>query len=230
MKFTGGMEITEVSVQVRSVRGAADFYEGVLGLDVMAGRGSLVVTIGPTRLTLIEDPETAGDHHFAITIPSNKFTEAKNWIQRRTQLLGTSEADEFECSPVWNAHSLYFAGPDRSVLEFIIRRDLDNATPGPFTSADLLCISEVGVAVSDVPAVVESLDIEAAISPYAGTPDSTFAPLGDVHGLVIAVMAGRVWFPTIDRVADESPISITAVGQRPGTYSVGTLGSLRIVS
>ena len=224
------MQITNVSVRVRNALEASEFYAGVLGLDVVAYESNVVVvTLGTTRLELIEDPKADGDHHFAITIPSNKFDKAKTWIQQRTVLLGTSETDEFECPPAWNAHSLYFTGHDRSVLELIIRRDLDNPAVGPFTSADLLCISEVGVAVTDIPAMVATLTHDTKIAQYGDAQGNTFAPVGDVEGMLILVSPGRTWFPTTNRLVGEHPIFITAIGGRPGTYSLGTLGSLHIL-
>ena len=189
----------------------------------------MVVTVGATRLELIEDRAAEGDHHFAITIPSDKFVEAKKWITGRTGLLGVDGADEFECSPTWNAHSLYFSGPDRSVVEFIVRRDLATATTGPFTSADLLYLSEVGVAVPDVLTTVAMLHDDADVAPYGGPPDADFAPVGDTDGLLILVAPGRTWFPTAERVARESQLWITAIGGRPGDYMLGNLCSLRIL-
>jgi len=223
------MQITNVAARVRNTREAGEFYAGVLGLDIAHGSNGVVVTLGTTRLELVEDPAAAGDHHFAFTIPSNKFNEAKTWLHQRTVLLGTPEADEFECSPAWNAHSLYFAGPERSVLELIIRRDLDNPTAGPFTSADLLCISEVGVAVTDVPAVVATLTDDARIAPYGDAQGGTFAPVGDIDGMLILVAPGRTWFHAADCTAEETPVSITAIGGRPGTYPLGALGSLHVL-
>ncbi|MEC5181583.1 VOC family protein [Arthrobacter sp. CG_A4] len=224
------MKITKVSARVRNARGAADFYASVLGVGVDRAPNAVSVTIGATRLVLVEDPAAEGDHHFAITVPSNKFDRAKTWIQQRAVLLGTSDADEFECSPAWNARSLYFTGHDRSVLELIIRRDLDNATAGPFTSTDLLCVSEVGVAAADVPPVAATLIDDADVAPYGDAAGSTFRPIGDADGLLIVVTPGRPWFPTTDRTAQESPVSITAVGGRPGTYRLGACGSLHVLA
>lgn len=227
------MNIITVSVRVRNALQTASFYANVLGLAVKSGADGVEVTVGTTRLELIEGPAAEGDHHFAFTIPANKFLEAKKWIQERADLLGVPGADEFECSPAWNARSLYFSGPDRSVLEFIIRRDLATATATataePFSSTDLLCISEVGVAVSDVPDAVARLNGDAEVAPYGGSPSDTFAPVGDANGLLILVAPGRAWFPTGDRVARESPITITAVGGRPGTYALGPFSSLSIL-
>jgi len=223
------MKITNVSVRVRNAVDAAGFYADVLGLTVERKPDLVAVTVGATRLELVEDPATEGDHHFAITIPSNKFLAAKKWILERTVLLGMSGADEFECAPAWNARSLYFAGPDRSVLEFIVRRGLANTTTGPFTSADLLCVSEVGLAVPDVPALAATLDNDAGVAAYGYAPGDDFAPVGDTDGLLILVTPGRAWFPIADRVARESPIAITAAGGRPGSYALGTNGSLTIL-
>jgi catechol 2,3-dioxygenase-like lactoylglutathione lyase family enzyme len=224
------MQITSVSAPVRNARAAAEFYGDALGLDIAREPGAVVVTVGSTRLELVEDATSRGEVHLAITIPSNKFDAAKAWIRRRAELLATPDADEFECSPEWNAHSLYFSGPDRSVLELIIRRDLDNATPGPFSTADLLCISEVGVAVPELPALVATLGRDAGVAPYGDAWVDAFAPVGSVDGMLILVAPGRPWFPTADRTAETGPISITATGGQPGTYALGARGSLRILS
>ena len=222
------MKITRVSAQVRDTSAAAEFFENILGLGVEGVPGAVVVRIGTTLLELAENPCAEGDHHFAVTIPSNKFAEAKRWLQERTVLLGTLETYEFECSPAWNARSLYFAGPDRCVLELIIRRDLDNGTIGPFTSDDLLCISEVGVASSDVLAMAAFLDDGLEIRSYGADSGSTFSPVGDTDGLLILVNPGRAWFPTTDCLAESSPILIEATGHHAGDFPLGGGGMLRI--
>jgi catechol-2,3-dioxygenase len=222
------MKITRVSAQVTNAHSAAEFFENILGLAVESVPGAVVVTIGSTLLELVENPKAEGDHHFAVTIPSNKFTEAKQWLLQRAVLLGTPQSDEFECPPAWNARSLYFAGPDRSVLELIIRRDLDNATPGPFSSDDLLCISEVGIASPDVLASATFLTEEAGVLVYGADPGTSFSALGDTDGLLILVSPGRAWFPTTDRLATPSPIRIEATGHRRGVFSLGIGGTLHI--
>jgi catechol 2,3-dioxygenase-like lactoylglutathione lyase family enzyme len=225
------MQITTVSARVRDTDAAAGFFENVLLLKV-DGRAdgdadTVQVRIGATMLELTEDRETVGRHHLAITIPSNKFSAARDWLEPRSTLIGTPDADEFEFA-AWNARSLYFSGPDRSVLELIIRRDLDNDTRGAFTSADLLCISEVGVATNDVLAMAEFLRTEADVRPYAGDPGRTFAPVGDTDGLLILVPPGRPWFPTTDRGASPGPVLVEATGSRPGDYPLGVGSMLRI--
>jgi hypothetical protein len=113
------------------------------------------------------------------------------------------------------------------VLEVIARRDLSpdlgaghasgakasspyapGTQPVPFAPADLLSVSEVGVAVPDVAGTADRLT-EAGIGRY---PDGseTFAPAGHVDGMLILVRPGRTWFPTSDRVAAEPPVTIVA--------------------
>ncbi len=203
------MRIANVSLVVPDLAIAADFYERTLMLPVTRLADHARVTVGSTTLNLTGDPHHQAAHHLAITVPSNKFEAAKAWVRERADLLTVDGDDEFECSSDWNAHSLYFEGHDRTVLELIIRRDLDNATSGPFTSSDLLRVSEVGIAVPDVTAAARALSNRFGIDRYGwNAPD--FAPVGDVEGLLILVSPGRAWFPTNDRLAQITPIDVTA--------------------
>lgn len=204
------MRIEEISLVVADLEVAANYYEHVLGLPVNRTRERVHVAVGTTTVELTGNPTHPGTHHLAITVPSNKFDAAKEWISRRGDLLALGGANEFECSPDWNAHSLYFTSPDGTILEFIIRRELDNSRSGPFQSSDLLCVSEVGIAVADVTSAVKQL-ADLGISPYGwNAPD--FAPVGDVDGLLILVSPGRSWFPT-HQTAEITPISISARAQ-----------------
>lgn len=203
------MRIANVSLVVPDLAIAADFYERTLMLPVARLADHVRVTVGSTTLNLTGDPHHQAAHHLAITVPSNKFEAAKAWVRERADLLTVDGDDEFECSSDWNAHSLYFEGHDRTVLELIIRRDLNNATDGAFTSSDLLGVSEVGIAVPDVSSVVRILSDRFGIDPYGWTaPD--FAPVGDVNGLLILVGPGRAWFPTNDRLAQITPMVVAA--------------------
>ena len=102
------------------------------------------------------------------------------------------------------------------------------ASGRPCSSTDLLCISEVGVATSDVLATAALLNREADVRPYIGEPGLSFAPVGDTDGLLILVSPGRPWFPTTDRGASPGPILVEATGPRPGDYPLGVGSLLRI--
>lgn len=221
------MRITTVALAVSDLTVAADFFERTLELPVERMPQDARVQLGSTTLVLrgaasdefgafgSHGPAGTRAHHLAITVPSNKFAAAKEWVAARVELLHSEGADEFECSPFWDARSVYFGGPDGMVLELIVRRELDNATSGPFTSSDLLCVSEVGIAVPNVLATAGALASEHGITPYGGDGPQ-FAPVGDVNGLLILVSPGRPWFPTTTRIADVADIEVTVADDRGG--------------
>lgn len=228
IRLTVAMKISEVTIDVRDSREAADFYGSVLGLPVTVTPSAATVTAGRTTLVLRENPETEGCHHLAFTIPSNKFAASKRWVSQRAEVMSFRGEDEFEYEAGWNARSLYFPGPEGSVIEFIIRRDLNNASEGEFTSRDLECISEVGVAVPDVLGTVELLSAEAGIEPYGLTPRDRFSPVGTIDGLIILVTPDRTWFPADDLLSKQSRILIEATDARPGVYPLGELSTLTV--
>lgn len=222
------MKISEVTVDVRSSDEAAHFYGSVLGVPVTEAPGRVTVVAGRSRLVFLETPTARGCHHFAFTIPSNKFAIAKQWVSERAVIMSKGGDDEFEYDAGWNARSLYFQGPEGSVLEFIIRRDLDNTSDGVFTADDLECVSEVGVAVPDVLATVDLLSKGAGIEPYGLTPRERFSPVGTIDGLVILVSPDRPWFPADDLLSAQSRILIEASDARPGVYPLGELSTLTV--
>ena len=215
------MQLTSLSIPVHDLK-FADYFQAVLGLSVKTQRDTAQMHLGTTTLDLRVDPSTdEGTHHLAFTIPTGKFAAAKGWLAERAELIaGADGQDEFEGPATWNSRSLYFEGPERSVLELIERRDLRNATDGTFSPADLLCISEVGVAVPDVPSAAQALKTAASIDSYGNAPSATFAAVGDAHGLLILVSAGRTWFPTTDRHAHPCAIQVNATGH-PGRHQLG---------
>jgi catechol-2,3-dioxygenase len=189
------MLIRQVELPVSDAVQAARFYGDVLGLPTRTGGGVVQVGVGPSVLLLRPGPVEPGAYHAAITVPKDRFAEAKAWLQKRVSLLKRDGLDEFALGAPWNSQSLYYAGPDGILLELIARHDLAASSSGRFTSADLLRISEIGLAVPDVPAAVASLQNAFGL-PVFGTASSEFTPLGDPEGLLIVVRQGRPWFPT----------------------------------
>ncbi|GAA4185062.1 hypothetical protein GCM10022288_06530 [Gryllotalpicola kribbensis] len=207
------MRITDVVLPTRDLDATERFYRDRLEVPATRSGARLTVEIGASRL-LFEQGDYAGSQHLAITIPTGSFADAKAWIATRAALLrDEAGADEFETSPAWNGRSVYFDGPDGQVLELIERRDLDKRMPAPFGPRGLLCISEVGIAVPDVPEAVERLRGR-GVPPYGNPPGTAFAAVGDIHGLLILVAAGRAWMPTTDRRAQSAPITVRAEGVR----------------
>ncbi|GAA4698509.1 Catechol-2,3-dioxygenase [Promicromonospora umidemergens] len=231
------MEIMSVDTVTRSTAETAAYYETVLGLPVRKEIGAVEVAVGRSVIRFREDADSVGDQHYAFLVDDARFEAARDFLAAGPGLLGDGDRTEFEAQQAWNARSLYFPGPDRSVLEVIARRDLPSAlgagpVPGakassphepdtqlvPFGPGDLLSVSEVGIAVPDVVGTADRLT-ETGIGRY---PDGseTFSPAGHIDGMLILVSQGRTWFPTSDRVVGEPPV--TVIGQA-GAASPGVV-------
>lgn len=219
------MDITAVTLPVRDLAACVAFYRDALELEVEAAEAHASVHVGSTLLRLHQALETTGDHHIAATVPAERFAAAKHWVAERTTVISLEGADEFEGSRSWNSRSVYFEGPDSAVLELIARRDLPTGrvepSDGAFGAAEIIGLSEVGVAVPSVLDAIARLGSEAGLEVYGESPSDTFGAVGTVAGLIILVRAGRTWFPTSTRVAQPSPIVIEAYGRIAGHYRVG---------
>jgi catechol-2,3-dioxygenase len=203
------MLISQVELPVSTAAQAAHFYGDVLGLPTRTGGGVVEVKVGLSVLLLYPGVVEPGAYHSAITVPEDRFAEAKAWLQERVPLLEKDGVDEFRLGAPWNSQSLYFAGPDGILLELIARHDLSGpSSSGRFSSADLLHISEIGLAVPDVPAAVAALQSEFGL-PVFGTAAAEFTPLGDHDGLLIVVRQGRPWFPTTTVTPSLGPVAVT---------------------
>jgi catechol-2,3-dioxygenase len=201
------MLISQVQLPVSDAVQAARFYGDILGLSTRTIGDVVEVWVGLSVLLLHPGTAEPGAYHCAITVPEDRFAEAKAWLQERASLLERDGFDEFALGAPWNSQSV--AGPDGILLELIARHDLPAASSsGRFSSADLLRISEIGLAVPDVPAAVAALQ-DAFGLPVFGTAAAEFTPLGDPDGLLIVVRQGRPWFPTTTVTPSLGPIAVT---------------------
>lgn len=205
------MQINEALMPTRSVSEVTEFYARA-GFAVQREASRATVTIGRSRIEFLEG-EFDGAHHLAFTIPTGTFDQARQWIEERTSLLSVDEQTEFEGPASWDSRSMYCNGPDEQVLELIERRALSQGPVHSFTAADLLCVSEIGVAVPDVPSAVHALEA-AGIQPYGNEPTQDFAAVGDVDGLLILVAPGRAWFPTSSRRVADTPLTVQTTVQQ----------------
>ncbi|SFF72181.1 VOC family protein [Curtobacterium sp. YR515] len=220
------MHIRQVQLATRSLDDTVRFYER-LGCAVLADDDSVRVTVGSSQLVFRVLDGMTGAHHLAFTIPTGTFADAKRRVAEVATVLGADGVDEFEGPAGWDSRSVYFEGPDRQLLELIERRELPDGDAAPAAGqaapadghaarADghaaplaplLVSVSEVGIAVPDVPGAVEAL-CQHGLDPYAGLPGPDFAPVGDVDGLLILVSPGRQWFPTLDRAPSSAPVVV----------------------
>ncbi|MFJ3959053.1 VOC family protein [Arthrobacter sp. NPDC090010] len=214
------MQITSVTFDTTDITRAEAFYGELLGLPVQRRDGELAIRIGGSRLLLREGPVGPGAQHLAFRIPRRQLGEAKAWISERTPLLrATDGSDEFEGPARWNARSVYFDDPDGNILEFIIHRDIPDDQDHPFSSEDILGISEVGIPVHDVSGGATQLESAFGL-PRFGDDSATFLPVGTPGGLLILTKPGRAWFPT-DRSNAIPSLDVEIRAEAIGSISPG---------
>jgi len=213
------MFIIDVRVATADLDAAARFYRDVLDLPVTVSGATATVTVGASTITLVETPGSSESNHFAFTIPSNRFDAATGWLGARVELMSWVDGEtELRLGEPWNSESVYFRGPDGIILELITRQHLANPAEEPFTSAQLLCVSEVGLGTPSVPEMFADAQRVFGLATFAGeSPDFTTA--GDQHGILILVTEGRPWFPTADALASTASVTVTITGVSPGTVS-----------
>lgn len=205
--------ITHVTVGVEDLDEAEDLYAGVLQLPVRRDRDALRVRVGRSTLDLRRESGQQGRDHLALDVAPDSFDDAVAWLCARTTLITKDGEDRFEGPASWDSVSVYFPGPSGSVLELIARRRLGPIAP-PGAGSSLRGISEVGLAVDDVPAAVRELGRIPGLGSFGAPPTAGFAALGDDEGLLIVVATGRPWFPTLEREAGARTSALVTDGQR----------------
>ena len=212
---TPDVHIASVELAVTDPVATAAWYAGVLGLPTAAEDGVAAVTIGSSVLRLVTaHGPPRGHHHLAFTVPGDSIRAALDWVVRRVDVISVDGGDIMAGPAEWDSESVYFRGPDGSILELIARHRLPPAVqdpvshaPGPFGPGSLLSISEIGIPVADVPATVGQLGAVLGLAPF-GEPEQRFAAVGDDDGLLIVVESGRTWFPTDHDRPDTGPLHV----------------------
>jgi catechol-2,3-dioxygenase len=217
------MRIHELRLPTTDLTAQIAFYRDVLSLPIVESTSEhFAVQAGATRLIFTAEGEAAPVYHFAFNIPRNHFASAKAWIEARVPLISNVNGETTWHFDGWNADLLYFYDPAGNIVEFIARQTLVAESPTPFTSDDLQCVSEIGLAVDDVRATVAEMSARLHLPIYDGEGSDSFSALGDVHGLLIVVRKGRAWFPTQDRLALEGSTHIVIASDAPPqTYAQG---------
>jgi catechol-2,3-dioxygenase len=218
------MQITALKIQTGNIHAQQDFYGNTLGLPSQIVGDTLKIQIGSSELIFVQSANFTGRYHFAFTIPKNQFEVGVHWLEQLTAI--ASDADgktRFETGE-WNADNVYFYDPQGNILELIARHDLDesnfeNTSNKPFDSDSLLCISEIGLASNDVLEMIAWFAKTLEVGTYKSF-DETFAPIGDVHGLVIAVPEDRIWFPDTGIPAQILPVELTIHGEQIFTHKI----------
>jgi catechol-2,3-dioxygenase len=204
------MYINELRLYTNNLEKQRDFYTRILEIPLHdAGDDWFTLNIGESTLTFtaLEKPAPAY-HHFAFNVPEHLFAEAKAWLKSRVKLLKSPEGQTVFSFESWNAHAIYFADPEGNIGEFIARHDIPSSQKSPFDSSSLLSVSEIGLALDDVPGFAKMLQKQIGCPLYHITFNEMFMSMGDEHGLFILVKLGRGWYPDNTMPAIDAPLEV----------------------
>jgi catechol 2,3-dioxygenase-like lactoylglutathione lyase family enzyme len=197
-----------------SLSALADFYSQTLGLEEA---DEMTFAIGATRLEFVPG-QGRPFYHFALLVPGNRFAEALEWAGERTELLPYKNSGEvvFDFSN-WDALACYFHDAVGNIVELIAHRGVgETSTRGPFTAAELLGFSELGLVGERAP-MADLLTRRLELEVWDGSVDEPgdLAFVGERARTLILCPAGRGWLPT-GRPAEPHPVEVVLSGPAEG--------------
>jgi catechol-2,3-dioxygenase len=213
------MNIDKLTLHSAQLPAQERFYGDALGLPTNHSTSGLTVKIGPGILEFLQSEGFAGRYHFAFNIPRNGFALAEDWLKARVELIADASGRTRFHTDEWNADNLYFYDPQGNIVELIARHELENDSSDSFSAASLLEISEIGLAAPNASKLVQWFADVLRVRTYKSFSDS-FAPIGDAHGLVIAVQQNRIWFPDTGIPAEILPVQITLYSDHQQTFEL----------
>jgi hypothetical protein len=208
------MLLKEIRLQTKQLPVLFNFYKTVLELPaIQEDNNSISITAGKSQI-IFDRTNTAESpfYHFAFNIPSNKFEGAFQWIQGKAELLWLNDYKSYIADFTnWHAKSFYFIDPAGNILEFIARFDLNDVADGPFSSAHIRNVSEIGLVfpVKNFDTDINNLLNQYPLSYFDKQPPTPhFRAVGNDEGLFIIVPENRIWFSTKNTTSRIFPISV----------------------
>jgi catechol-2,3-dioxygenase len=203
------MEILELKLATNDLAQTENFYREVLEFPVQEKSSSMVqFQVGITNLAFEYSNNSGPFYHFAFTIPQNKLEKALRWIEKKNISIIPVHGAKKIAGFTANARSFYFFDNNKNILEFIVRPDLNISSSEPFSSASIVCISEIGLVCENVKEESERIRHEYNVPVFTKwKPNDHFIPQGDDNGLFIIVGEGRHWYPT-EIPAEKFPVSV----------------------
>lgn len=148
-------------------------------------------------------------YHFAFDIPSNKFRDAKTWVESKVKLNSEDGEDVANFSHI-PAHSLYFNDPAGNVVEFISRHSTAEKSEELFSQKSILSISEMSLTVEDAIKTAKKL-LDLGIKERDGDPisDSSLNFMGKSASgpFLLLTQLGRRWIFS-NKISAIHPIEI----------------------
>jgi hypothetical protein len=207
------LNIISLKLETAELTEMKNFYINQLGFRMMEESESFFrFEAGTTAVTFQQAKRGSMPvYHFAMNIPENQINDAKILLEDKVKIL-QYEKESIISFKTWNAHSIYFYDPVGNIVELIARHGLNNPSAINFDMQHCICVSEIGIAVTDVLSTVTQLEEIFQETPWR-TPSETFAPIGDEQGLIILVRTEREWFMS-DNAAYPYPLSVCIRGKR----------------
>lgn len=207
------MRFDEIILETASLPAVRRFYSQTLELPILhEAEGTIRFQAGHTALTFRRAASGQKPvYHFAFNVTNNRFSDCFEWLSRKLDILPVEEGVLVKAYPAWNAQSFYFHDSAGNIVECIARFNLPYVSNAPFTSEDLVEISEIGYVVPDVETAEAALKQQGLRRFPPGPFDEQFTPMGDEYGLVLVTGVGRGWIPT-NEPARACPLTIRGAG------------------
>ncbi|EEM16481.1 MULTISPECIES: VOC family protein [Bacillus] len=217
------MLISRVTLYSNALEEMKDFYLNKLDFQLLhSSEMSFSIQVGESELEFRKNNLNSKPfYHFAFNIPSNQFSEAKEWAKKKVVLNVEDGEDEVYFSRS-NAHSFYFMDPAGNIVEFISRHTTSPESNEPFSIDSILNMSEMNLTTDEVLEVGNQL-IEYGISVRDGEALSDgFHFMGENGVYLLLGPSGRRWFfsdldaevhPLMLEIDNEKQIEINRQGE-----------------
>lgn len=192
------MHILEIEILSDNIEQTTKFYSELLGFKILqSDRNKISFSIGKSILTFFKSENIKPQYHFAFNIPCNKIEDAILWTSSKVPLIKMTHDKCIVHFDSWNANAIYFYDNNGNILEFIARRDLNNASETNFNLSSIESISEIGIVAENALELADQLIHENKLSFFEkGAKSESFCALGDDTGLFVIVKKNRNWYPT----------------------------------
>ena len=198
------MKIKRLKLHTSNLENEKSFYTNTLGFDLLIQKENLFsIKVGWSEL-IFEESTEGHTYHYCFLIPANKFEEALQWLEKRTDLIDLEDGRKTQRFESWNADSFYFYDGSGNVAEFIVRYDLKNFSNSKFIISDILCLNEIGMPTADVAATNSKLQHALGTKFWKGDLER-FGTNGDQKGLFLLPNYNLkdTWFPTTVNIKPE---------------------------
>ncbi|MFD2637777.1 VOC family protein [Piscibacillus salipiscarius] len=206
------MHIKKVILRTRNIESMKQFYTKTLGMTLNEESENRFQVLAGASLLEFTSHNVKGNpyYHFALDIPSNKFSEAKAWAKSKVKLNLEDGEDEADFSHL-SAHSIYFYDPAGNIVEFICRHSYAEKSEVPFSANSILNISEMSLTVGNAVTTGHQL-MELGLNERDGDPISgsslNFMGENSNGPFLLLIQPGRRWIFS-DKQSEIHPIEMT---------------------